>query len=330
MESFHYHGRKRAKAPKAHPAPPRFDYLYTTKPLAPRPLDGYDLTMRPGTVLATLGLLALPPAGFGYLLETQVRRNTFHTGPYQHGMPEAVGVPFEQVRLWTADGLELEGWLFEGAASNSDCATVLFMHGTSYNASDMWATEDRARLFGGFLRGIGCRFFTFDYRGYGANEAQASESGTYLDAAAALAFLHNRPEVDPARIVFYGFSLGTGVAVELALREPSRGLILRAPFTSLRDLIIDRYPRMRLPLALTPWLPLTRYDSAAKMSSIRVPLLVMHAEDDRTVPITMGRRLYDLAPEPKTFVTFPDADHADFPLEIMIPAVRDFIATVSG
>jgi uncharacterized protein len=277
-------------------------------------------------LLATLGLLALPPAGFGYFLETQVRRNTFHTGPYQHGVPEAVGVPFEQVRFWTADGLELEGWLFESGATPHGAPAVLFMHGTSYNASDMWATEERARLFGGFLRGIGCPFFTFDYRGYGSNDGQASEAGTYLDAAGALAYLYSRPEVDPAAIVFYGFSLGSGVAVELALREPGCGLILRAPFTSLRDLIIERYPNVRIPLALAPWLPLTRYDSASKIGRIRVPLLVMHGENDSTVPISMGRRLFDLAPEPKTFVSFPGAGHADFPLDLMVPAVRDFVA----
>ena len=281
-------------------------------------------------LLGALGLLALPPAGFGYFLESQVRRNTFHTGPYQHGMPEAIGVPFEQVRFWTADGQELEGWLFEGEAAAQSAPAVLFMHGTSYNASDMWATEERARLFGGFLRGIGCRFFTFDYRGYGSNDGQASEAGTYLDAAGALAWLHGRPEVDPAAIVFYGFSLGSGVAVELALREPSCGLVLRAPFTSLRDLIIGRYPNLRLPLALTPWLPLTRYDSASKIGGIRVPLLVMRGENDRTVLISMGRRLFDLAPEPKTFVSFPDADHAGFPLDLMVPAVRDFVASATA
>ncbi len=273
-------------------------------------------------LLATLGLLALPPAGFGYLLESAVRRNVFRTGPYQHGVPEAIGVPFEQAPFWTADGQELEGWLFEGGELP---VTVLFMHGTSYNASDMWASEERAQLFGSFLRGIGCRFFTFDYRGYGANGGQATEAGTYLDAEGALASLHNRGEVDPARIVFYGFSLGSGVAVELAVREPSCGLVLRAPFTSIRELMLTRYPRLRLPLSLAPWLPLTRYDSAAKIGRIRVPLLVMHGEADRTVPQWMGRRLFELAPEPKSFVSFPGADHQDFPLEIMIPAVRSFL-----
>ena len=278
-------------------------------------------------LLATLGLLALPPMGLAYAFERAVRRNMYRTEPYERGMPEATGVPFEQVRFWTADGHELEGWLFDGGELP---VTVLFMHGTSYNASLYWSTEERAQLFGEFLRGLGCRFFLFDYRGYGQNIGEATEQGTYLDAEGAVAYLHNRPEIDPTRIAFYGFSLGTGVAVELALREPGAGLMLRAPFTSARELVLDRYPKLRLPLALAPWLPLTRYDSAAKISRIRMPLLVMHGDADQSVPYWMGQRLYELAPEPKTFVTFPGANHQDIPLEIMVPALRRFLEKAAG
>lgn len=275
--------------------------------------------------LATLGLLALPPVGLAYAFERVVRRNAFRTGPHHEGLPEKTGVPFERAHFWSADGEDLEGWLFEGGSSGEEPVTILFMHGTNYNASDMWATEERAALFGSFLREIGCRFFVFDYRGYGNSDGEASEPATYTDAEAALGYLRSRPEVDPSRIVFYGFSLGTGVATELAVRKPCAGLILRAPYTSFRDLILERYPRLRTPLALAPWLPRTRYDSAAKISGIHTPLLVMHGDADETVPLAMGRRLYELANEPKTFVTFPGAAHQDFPLEVMAPAVRSFL-----
>jgi fermentation-respiration switch protein FrsA (DUF1100 family) len=199
------------------------------------------------------------------------------------------------------------------------------MHGTNYNASDMWATEERAALFGGFVRELGCRFFVFDYRGYGTNDGVADEQGTYLDAEGALSYLHNRSDVDARAIVFYGFSLGSGVAVELALRERCAGLILRAPYTSIRDLVLERYPRLRAPLAVAPWLPLTRYDSAAKISRVHVPLLIMHSDADATVPYRMGLRLFELANEPKTFVTFEGKRHDEFPLEVMGPAVRRFL-----
>jgi fermentation-respiration switch protein FrsA (DUF1100 family) len=276
--------------------------------------------------LATAALLAIPPFGLSYALERAVRRNAFRTGPYTPGVPEAIGVPFERVPFWTVDGMELEGWFFK----QSDVpATILFMHGTNYNASDMWADEDRARLFGGFLRGIGCNFFVFDYRGYGANDGVTSEEGTYLDATAALAHLYDRPDVDPMRIIYYGFSLGTGVATELAVREPASGLVLRAPFTSFRALLLERYPRLQVPLLLAPWLPITRYDNAAKIRRVRAPVLVMHGDADETVPHWMGQRLFELANEPKRFVSFPGAAHSDFPLDLMVPAVREMAERVA-
>ena len=278
-------------------------------------------------LLATLGMLALPPVGLTIAFNRIVRRNLYYTDPYQPGVPEATGVPFEPVRFWTADGSELGGWLFQGGDLP---VTVLFMHGTSYNASLYWDTEERAQLFGSFLRELGCRFFLFDYRGYGANGGEATELNTYLDADAALAYLHNRKDIDAARIVLYGFSLGSGVAVDLAWREPNAGLMLRAPFTSVRDLVLERYPRMRPLLTLMPWLPTTRYNSAVKIRELRVPLLLMHGDADETVPYWMGRRLYELAPEPKTFVPFPGGGHQEVPLEIMAPAMRGFLEKISA
>ncbi len=275
--------------------------------------------------LRTLALLSLLPVAATYAFDWLVRRNVYRTGPQTDGVPEATGVPFERVPFWTADGLELEGWLFEGG---DDPATILFMHGTNYNSSDMWATEEVAQRFGGFVRGLGCRFFVFDYRGYGRNLGDPTERGTYLDAAAALGALHQRPEIDPLRIVCYGFSLGTGIAVELALREPCAGLVLRAPFTSVRDMMVEHLPRLQALLTLLPWLPQTRYDSAAKIPHVPVPVLVMHGDADDTVPFHMGQRLYELASEPKWFVTLPGAAHSEFPLDLMVPAIREFIENI--
>ena len=74
-----------------------------------------------------------------------------------------------------------------------------------------------------------------------------------------------------------------------------------------------------------PWLPLTRFDTLRKIAHVPGPLLIMHGDADETVPYWMGQQLYERAPEPKTFVTFPNAQHQDFPLDIMTPAVRTFV-----
>lgn len=265
------------------------------------------------------------------LFERALRRRMFTSGPWHPAPPEAVGVPYDEAWLYTADGLELQGWFFRPAPERaSELPTLLFCHGTSYNASFFWSDLTFAHDFGSFLRGVGCNFLLFDYRGFGRNPGEATERGTYLDAEAALAYLYNRPDVDPRRILYYGFSLGTGVATELAVREPPAGLILRAPFTSVRDLAMERVGRLRPLLRACPWLPRTRYDNAAKIRRLRCPLLIMHADADATVPQWMGRRLYQLAPEPKRFVELPGYDHRDVPVHLMVPAIRSFVEDVTG
>ncbi|MHB8516219.1 MAG: alpha/beta hydrolase, partial [Dehalococcoidia bacterium] len=181
-----------------------------------------------------------------------------------------------------------------------------------------------------FLRDIGCNFFIFDYRGYGRNAGTPTEEGTYTDAAAALGWLYERADADPRSLFFYGFSLGTGIAAGLAMREPSAGLILRSPFTSIRGMIIEWHPKMRLLLAVAPWLPRTNYDTLSKIRRLDRPLLVMHGDADETVPPSMGRAVYDAAPEPKAFVSFPDCGHRDIANHMVVPAIRGFVTSVLG
>ncbi len=269
--------------------------------------------------------LSTPGIALTIASERLIRPHLFYTGDWHGDPPDAVAFPHEEAAIFTADGLELQGWFFK---QDRPSPTLLFCHGTSYNASDMWVTPERARAFNEFLRGTGCNFLVFDYRGYGRNGGKATEEGTYTDAAAALGWLHARDDVDPATIFFYGFSLGSGVATELAVREPGAGLILRAAFTSMRDMIIDWDARFRVPLALAPWLPLTRYDNLSKIRRIDRPLLVMHGDADETVPEAMGQRLFEAAPEPKRYVVFPNAGHSDFATEMIVPAISQFVDDV--
>jgi uncharacterized protein len=269
--------------------------------------------------------LSAPGIALTIASERLIRPHLFYRGAWHPEPPDAVRWPCEEAEIYTADGIELQGWFFK---QDRPAPTLLFCHGTSYNASDMWASAERARALHEFLGGTGCNFLVFDYRGYGRNDGRATEEGTYTDAAAALGWLHLRDGVDPATIFFYGFSLGSGVATELAVREPGAGLILRAPFTSMRDMIIDWDGRFRAALALAPWLPLTRYDNLAKIHRLDRPLLVMHGDADNTVPEAMGQRIFDAAPEPKRYVVFPGAGHSDLATEMVVPAISQFVDDV--
>ena len=275
----------------------------------------------------TAAALTAPSLALTFGAERVLRPRLFYTGDWHPDPPDALGLPYEEAHIFTADGLELQGWYFPAARDPGATPrpTILFMHGTSYNASDMWVSDERIEAFRDFLTGIRANFLIFDYRGYGKNPGTPTEEGTYTDAAAALAWLYARPDVDPATIFFYGFSLGTGIATGLAMREPSAGLILRAPFTSIRGMIADWFPRARPLLAAAPWLPLTNYDTLSKIRRLDRPLLVMHGEADRTVPEYMGQQIFEAAPEPKTYVSFPDSGHSDIANEMVVPAVTTFI-----
>jgi fermentation-respiration switch protein FrsA (DUF1100 family) len=279
------------------------------------------------TIVAAAAL-SVPGLALTVAAERLIRPRVFYTGAWHPDPPDAVDWPHEEARIFTSDGLELQGWYFK--AAEPDAATILFMHGTSYNASDMWVTAERARAFNDFLSGVRANFFLFDYRGYGKNGGTPTEEGTYTDAASALSWLYQRQDIDLTKLFFYGFSLGTGIATELALREPSAGLILRAPFTSIRDLAIDRHPRLRALLVVAPWLPLTNYDTLSKIGRLDRPLLVMHGDADRTVPERMGQRVFEAAPEPKMYVSFPNGTHSDFATELVVPAITQFIDSVLG
>ena len=210
--------------------------------------------------------------------------------------PSHVGLAFEDVSFTTADGKALHGWFVPGRNE----VTWLWFHGNTGNISDRLVN---LKLLHDEL---GVSVLLFDYRGYGRSEGRPTEKGTYRDADAALAYLRSRGDVSPDRIIYFGRSLGTAVAVDLAARHPPYGLILESPFLSLRHMA-------RLSYRFLPTWPLLvdRYDSQAKIAKVDAPLLVLHGDQDDTVPIEAGRRLFDAAREPKQFYTVRGASHND-------------------
>jgi alpha-beta hydrolase superfamily lysophospholipase len=193
--------------------------------------------------------------------------------------------------------------------------TLLLSHG---NAEDLGSVTP---LLAG-LSSLGFSVFAYDYRGYGRSEGTPSESRVYADIDAAYEYLVRELQVGPERIVAYGRSLGAGAAVDLAAHRRLGGLVLESPFLSAFRVMT------RVPL-----FPFDKFRNAAKIGSVSCPVLIMHGEDDEIVPFWHGRRLFELAPEPKTFVAVPGAHHNDF-VEVAGPryaqALRDFEARLRG
>jgi hypothetical protein len=210
--------------------------------------------------------------------------------------PSALGLPHEEMEARAEDGVGVHGWLLSGKESR---LTVLLSHG---NAGNISHRLDRAMLL---QRQVPVDVLLFDYRGYGRSEGRPDEEGTYRDARAAYRWLRDRGH-PPGRIVLFGESLGSAVALQLALEVETRGLVLESPFTSVPDMARAVYPF----LPLWPFVR-TRYDNLAKAPRLKVPLLVLHGDCDEVVPFIQGRRVFDAAPEPKRFFAIPGAGHND-------------------
>jgi hypothetical protein len=216
--------------------------------------------------------------------------------------PDVYGIEYDDVIFRTEDGLNLNGWLVPGKkpSPDADLHTLLWFHG---NAGNINRRLDNLKMI---YERVPVNVFIIDYRQYGRSEGKISEQGTYLDSRAALAYLHSRDDINNEKIIFFGRSLGSAVAVELALNEKCRALILETPFTSILEMGKKLYPFLPVNLLLK-----TKYDSLAKIGNIKVPILVMHGDKDDLVPFEHGKRLYDMANEPKEFYTIPGAGHND-------------------
>jgi uncharacterized protein len=227
--------------------------------------------------------------------------------------PEAVGLVGVKERvLATPDGEHVIAWY---ARAKPGKPTLLYFHG---NGGSLAARASRIERFTGEGWGI----YIATYRGYGGSTGSPTEAANVADARTAYDALVNEG-VPSSRIILYGESLGTGIAVRLASERPSAGLILDAPYTSIVDIAARRYPIFPVGLALHD-----RYDSKTLISKVKVPVLVLHGERDRVIPIEMGRALLALANEPKRFVSFPNGGHSDLydNGNNALAAVRDWIA----
>lgn len=231
-------------------------------------------------------------------------------------MPAAAGVPeMAVVDLPTADGLRLTAWY--ARPQRSEAPVVAYYHG---NGGNIAMRAFKARL----LLDAGYGVLLLEYRGFGGNPGAPSEQGLYDDGRAALAWL-GQQDIAPERVVVYGESLGSGIAVQMAIEHPTAALILEAPFTSMADVAAGFYPLIPVRLLIRD-----RYDNLSKIRDLRAPMLLIHGQRDDIVPFRMGYRLYEAAPEPKQALFLPDADHCDLYDWGAGEGVIDFLAALEN
>lgn len=199
----------------------------------------------------------------------------------------------EPIVTHTADGLSITSWYRPAQAVMK--YTVVFFQG---NAGHLGYRNYKIRPW----LDAGYGVVMVGYRGFG-NAGSPSEEGFYNDSRSVIDELNRRGIKDKA-MVFYGESLGTGVATQMATEHDVAGLILESPYTSVPDVGANRYPMVPVHLLL-----LDTYNSLEKIKDVHAPLLLLHGELDQVVPIRFGKQLFAAANEPKQAEYVPDAGH---------------------
>jgi len=203
----------------------------------------------------------------------------------------------EEVRLKTADGVMLHGWLKHPRRARPVERFPLVIVFGGVRRETSWMI-DRAR------RPDAWGWLFVNYRGYGLSEGAPSEPVVVDDARLVYDYAASRPDVDASNIVVLGRSLGSYVAVKVAATRPARAAILATPFDSLAAIGAKRYPYLPLGLLLGE-----RYDSAAVAPSVKAPALFVFAEHDNVTPVENGAALASAWGGPYRTLTLAGARH---------------------
>jgi fermentation-respiration switch protein FrsA (DUF1100 family) len=194
------------------------------------------------------------------------------------------------IKITSANGKQISGVYLPNPTARF---TLLVSHGNAEDLGDIrdWLDD---------MRQAGFSVLAYDYQGYGTSKGKPTEQAAYDDESAAYDFLALKLATPPDQIIIFGRSVGTGPAVQLATRRPAAGLVLQSPFLS----------AFRV-LTRAPILPFDRFPNYKRIVHVHCPVLIMHGTSDSVIGIWHGRRLFELANQPKEFVAVPGADHND-------------------
>ena len=216
----------------------------------------------------------------------------------------------EKVNIITKDKIDLIGWFFSN--TTVDKKTILFLHG---NAGSL---ENRTYKLNHF-KDLNLNFLIIEWRGFSGNKGKPNEMGLYEDARSAVRWL-NMKGIQDKNIILYGESLGTAIAVEIAQNKKYAGVILESPFTSMVNMGKKYYPFFPVSFLLKD-----KFESNKKINKISVPILIIHGKVDKIVPYIMGKKMYELANQPKFFYSQEYGDHMVEYDEKLLLALRQFI-----
>jgi uncharacterized protein len=268
-------------------------------------------------VLLTIGLgcIVLYCAGVAWLMWHE---SAIVFAPPSELGPRRPNAPFEQVEITREDRTRQFAWIMRSSRDVDAHPWILYFHGNSSTVAHRLNIVHYEKL-----RALGLNVFAPEYRGFAGLDGMPTERSLDVDARAAYDYVRGRLGVPPERIIIYGWSLGSAVAVDLASHVDESALILEGAPASLVAVGQRRYPFMPIRLVMR-----NPFESIAKIRDVDSPVMFLHSPEDEVIPFDEGRRLYDAAQQPKTFVEVHGGHvYASERDPRFFPAIREFLST---
>lgn len=229
--------------------------------------------------------------------------------------PADIGLNYEDLTITTVDDERLHGWYLSVPEARG---VLLFLHGNAGNISHRLESLE-------IFRQLNLNVLIVDYRGYGRSSGRPSERGLKRDAEAALDYLLIEKNFKPGQIVAFGRSLGAALAADLGAHHQLAGVILESAFTSVADVGADLYPFLPVRLLVR-----YQYNTLESLKAVSAPVLVVHSPDDEIIPFAHGRKLYQSASEPRSFLTIQGSHNAGFlrSRDVYMAGLDDFLTRI--
>ena len=238
------------------------------------------------------------------------QRNLLYHPSENNYQNDKIEFSYDEIFIKVDDKIKLKSWIIN--KNLKKFKTLLFFHGNAGELSNRIYKLNE-------LNKLDINILLISWRGFSGNEGSPTEENLYKDAKAAIKWL-NRKEVENNKIILYGESLGTGVAVEIGKKNNFNSIILESPFTSMENAAKIYYPYLPVKLLLKD-----KYNSISKIKKITTPILIMHGKKDDIVPFSMGKELFEKANNPKYSYFTSDDDHMMEFNDQILKSIKNFI-----
>ena len=238
------------------------------------------------------------------------QRNLLYHPSENNYQNDKIQFNYEEIFIKVNNEIRLKSWIIKKDLKS--LKTLVFFHGNAGDLSNrIYKLNELAKL--------DINILLISWRGFSGNKGFPTEKNLYKDAEAAIKWLNSK-EVKNNKIILYGESLGTGVAVEIGKKNTFNSIILESPFTSMESTAKIYYPYLPVKLLLKD-----KYNSISKIQAISTPILIMHGKKDDIVPFSMGKELFEKANSPKYSYFTPDDDHMLEFNDQILKSIKNFI-----